>query len=190
MKDLPMDEQKSISQEESLANTSNTKLIILPDTSWLVAILDERDSHHVAAKSSLGALLPYKPAFHVPILAAIETISRLIRVNNMSVTNCKKKFLNLVGSKLKAEGASRNYEFGEILKRYATWSRKSIRSLTAVDFCIVTEGIGLGAKILTCDLKMYRSAKKYYNAIYFMTDKVQAQQSDLARLIRDIQKIK
>lgn len=167
----------------------DNKVLLLADTSWLVAILDEKDSHHIAAKSSLGAVLPYEPAFHVPILASIETMSRLIRVNKISVTKCKEKIIGLLGNTLNAKGASRKYEFKEILETYDVFNRKEIKSLTAIDFCIVTEGIGLRAKILTCDLKMYRSAKKYYKDIYFMSDKVEAQESDLARLIHDIQKL-
>ncbi len=166
---------------------SDKKIIILLDTSWLVAVLDENDSHHVAAASSLGALLPYRPSFHVSVLAALETISRLIRINKMSVKLSKKKLLDFIGNKLQAKGATYTFRFNDILDRYNTWSRKGIKKLTAIDFCIVTEGIGLGAKILTCDLRMYKLAKKYYDYIYFMSDKVEAQESDLARLIHDIQ---
>lgn len=79
-----------------MANKSQEKidkadLLILPDTSWLVALIDEDDAHHIAAESSLGALMPYKPAFHVPVLVAMELASRLIRVNKSSVSTCKKK---------------------------------------------------------------------------------------------------
>ena len=183
--------QDKINEEKRVdPGKEESKIILLPDTSWLVAILDEKDSHHVAAQSSLGALMPYKPAFHVPILASIETMSRLIRVNKMSVSICRKKVLDLFANTLHAKGASRTYKFEEILDRYDKWKRKEVKNLTAVDFCIVTEGIGLEAKILTCDLKMYKSAKKYYQDIYFMSDMVEAQESDLARLIHDIQKLK
>jgi predicted nucleic acid-binding protein len=175
---------------DNTVKTEEKKVILLADTSWLVALLDENDSHHIAAKSSLGAVQPYGPKFHVPILAAIETMSRLIRVNKMPVTGCKKKVLTLLGQTLHAQGADYHYKFEDILKRYEKWGRKKIKNLTANDFCIVTEGIGLGAKILTCDLKMYNSVKKYYPDIYFMSDKVEAQESDLARLIHDIQMLK
>lgn len=163
-------------------------VVIVPDTSWLVAILDEKDSHHIAAESSLGALLPYKPTFHIPVVAAVETMSRLIRVNRTSVKDCKKKVFELFGTRLKAKGASRMYDFGEILKVYDSWSRKKVKALTTNDFLIVTEGMALGAKILTCDLEMYRVVKKYYPEIYFMSDRVVSQGSDLSRLIFDMQK--
>ncbi len=189
-----MEENISInipSVEKSVENSSTSRqVVLLTDTSWLIALLDETDSHHISAKSSLGAVTPYSPVFHVPILSSIEAMSRLIRVNKMSVTKCKKKFLDLVGKTLRAKGANRTYDFKEILGRYDTWKRKEVKKLTAIDFCIATEGMSLGAKILTCDLKMYKSVKKYYREIYFMTDKVEAQESDLARLIHDIQKQK
>lgn len=95
--------------------------------------------------------------------------------------------LELLRDKLEAGGSNQNFSFAEILNRYDFWARKKIKNLTAIDFLIVTEGIVLEAKILTCDLKMYRSTKTYYENIYFMTDKVDAQESDLARLIRDMQ---
>jgi len=184
-----MDEQATnpIPKENIAENKTETKTLILADTSWIVALLDEKDSHHIAAESALGALLPYKPSLHVPVLAAIETMSRLIRVNKISVKSCQKKILNLLGGKLNANGVQNNLHFKEVVKRYEKWSHKKVRSLTAIDFCIVTEGIGLKAKILTCDLKMYNAAKRYYNDIYFISDRVEAQESDLARLIHDIQ---
>lgn len=186
-KETGKSEITSFSVSEKELSGGEKRRIILPDTSWLVAILDEKDSHHVAAESSLGALLPYKPIFYIPVLAAMETISRLIRVNKMSVKECRKKVSKLFSAKLKAQGASRVYSFKEILNIYDKLSRKEIKKLTAIDFSIVTEGITLNAKILTCDVQMYRVTKKYYKEIYFMTDKVDAQESDLARLIHDIQ---
>ena len=184
-------ESQASSENSNTEIPADTKVtIIVLDTSWLVAILDEKDSHHTAAESSLGALLPYKPIFHIPVVAATETMSRLIRVNGISVKECKKKVLALFGNKLKADGANRVYDFREILKIYETWSRKKVKNLTANDFLIVTEGIALGAKILTCDLRMYRVLKKYYPDVYFMTDQVEGQESDLSRLIKDIQKAK
>lgn len=183
-------EENNTKQLEQQGKKADERILILPDSSWLVANLDEKDSHHTAAASSLGALLPYKPLFHVPILASIETMSRLIRVNKISVSACKKLVLDFLGDRLHAKGARKIFDFREILNRYNLWSRKEIKKLTAIDFCIVTEGIGLGAKILTCDFRMYKTAKKYYTNIYFMTDKTEACESDLSRLIHDIQSSK
>ncbi len=178
-----MKETKAGSEEEG-------RFLILPDTSWLVAILDEKDSHHTAATSSLGALLPYKPKFYVPVLVALELMSRLIRVNKIPVKSARSKILRLIGEKLTAHGRVKKHSFDEIFDNYIKCSRQEIKKLTAIDFLVVTEGIALDAKILTCDLKMYNSTKKYYKAIYFMSDKVSSQGSDLGRLIYDIQNIR
>jgi|GEM_PF-1535590 predicted nucleic acid-binding protein len=184
----PAKETVTKSSPEKKENTKNDKgVVILTDTSWLVAILDEKDVHHIAATSSLGALIPYKPYFLVPVLAAAETMSRLIRVNKKSVKVCRHELSDLLAGKLQASGRITKLDFNEILTRYESWSRKKIKNMTAIDFFIVTEGIAAKAKILTCDLKMYSYAKKYYHDIYFMTDQTSAKESDLGRLIQDIQ---
>lgn len=165
--------------------SKNIELRIVPDSSWMVAILDEKDTHHIPANSSLGAMLPYNPIFYIPALVYLETISRLIRVNKISVKKCEqkiKKFLSRVNYRY-----SRTLEVPEILEKYKKFSRVKLSKLHPIDFYVVAEGVFLTAKILTCDVKMYHYASKYYNSIYFMTDKVKQKNSDLANLIRDIQ---
>jgi len=192
LESLETDEKVTIQQETESKKTgeyqteSKNKLIILPDTSWLVAILDEKDSHHTSAASSLGALIPYSPVFYVPLMVFMETMSRLIRVNK-SVEKCSETILKLLNNKLHAKGSVVQLDFKDVIKRYKICSRQSIKRLTTIDFYIVTEGISMGAKILTCDLEMYKKSQKYYKEIYFMSDKVKTQKSDLARLITDIQ---
>lgn len=161
------------------------ELRIVPDTSWLIAILDENDTHHTPANSSFGAIFPYNPVFYIPSLVYLETISRLIRVNKIPVQKCElriEKFLRKINYK-----HSRLLEISEIIQKYKTFSRVKISKLHPLDFYIVAEGIILNAKILTCDLRMYYYVKKYYKKIYFLTDKVKEKSSDLANLIRDIQ---
>jgi len=161
------------------------ELRIVPDSSWLIAILDEKDTHNVPASSSLGALLPYKPIFYIPALVYLETISRLIRVNKIPVTKCEEKIQKLL-SKIRYKHSTL-LDIKKILEKYKKFSRIKIAKLHPLDFYIVTDGIFLDAKILTCDLKMYQYVKKYYNNIYFMTDKVREKGSDLSNLIGDIQ---
>jgi predicted nucleic acid-binding protein len=166
-------------------NSKKAELRIVPDSSWLIAVLDENDTHHIPANSSFGAMLPYNPIFYIPSLVYLETISRLIRVNKISVKKCEQKigkFLSRVNYK-----HSRTLEIPEILSKYKKFSRVKLSKLHPIDFYIVTEGVFLAAKILTCDLKMYHYASKYYQNIYFMTDKIKQKNSDLANLIRDIQ---
>jgi predicted nucleic acid-binding protein len=171
--------------EKKLAIEGNNELRIVPDSSWLIAVLDENDTHHISAASSFGALLPYKPIFYIPALVYLETISRLIRINKIPVVKCEQK-IDKFFSKINYKH-SRKLEISEILQKYKTFSRVKLSKLHPVDFYIVTEGMFLDAKILTCDVKMYLYAQKYYHKIYFMTDKVKGKNSDLASLIKDVQ---
>jgi len=161
------------------------ELRVVPDSSWLIAILDENDTHHTPADSSFGAIRPYKPIFYIPSLVYLETISRLIRVNKIPVKKCELKigkFLQKIYYK-----QSGLLEIPQIIQKYKNFSRVKISKLHPLDFYIATEGIFLDAKILTCDVKMYYYVKKYYKNIYFLTDKVKEKGSDLANLIKDIQ---
>ncbi|MEW6617056.1 MAG: hypothetical protein AB1333_01395 [Patescibacteria group bacterium] len=164
------------------------KLKIVPDSSWLIAILDENDTHYIAATSSLGAVLPYKPTFYIPALVYLETISRLIRINKIPVKKCVQKIDKFL-SKIDCRH-SRTLEISQIIQKYKRFSHVKISKMHPLDFYIATEGVFLDAKILTCDLKMYYYVKKYYRGIYFMTDKVREKGSDLSVLIKDIQMIK
>lgn len=188
----------SLLEETNKADASNKKagnterpligkreLRILPDSSWLIAMLDENDTHHIPASSSLGAILPYKPIFYIPALVYLETISRLIRINKIQVKKCEHKIDNFL-QKINYKH-SRSLEIPEILRKYNTFSRVKISKLHPLDFYIATEGIFLDAKILTCDLRMYHYVNKYYPKIYFLTDKVAEKGSDLAKLIKDTQ---
>jgi predicted nucleic acid-binding protein len=171
--------------EKFSSDDKKLELRVVPDSSWLIAILDEKDTHHVSANSSFGAMLPYEPIFYIPSLVYLETISRLIRINKIPVKKCELKigkFLQKISYR-----QSRLLEIPEIIQKYKTFSRVKISKLHPLDFYIVTEGIVLDAKILTCDLGMYYYVKKYYKNIYFLTDKVRDKGSDLANLIKDIQ---
>ncbi len=171
---------------ETEEQKQSAKLEVLPDSSWLIAVIDDKDSHHKAALSSLGAMKPYKPMFYVAPIVYLETISRLITKNNLAVKKCYdkvQKFISSIDYKHKT-----GLDLGEVEHKFKTFSRIRIsKKLSAVDFYVVAEGMLLEAKILTCDLKMYRVAKDYYEQIYFLTDQVKGYKSDLGRLISDIQ---
>ncbi len=163
------------------------ELRIVPDSSWLIALIDEKDSHHIAAKSSVGAILPYKPVFYISAIVYLETISHFVRVNKISVKKSFDKIEKLLNS-LNCRH-SKSLELKEIVHKYKSFSRVKISKMRPMDFYIATEGIFLSAKILTCDIGMYKYVEKYYKDIYFLTDKVKNQISDLGRLIENIQKI-
>lgn len=158
---------------------------VVPDSSWLVAIFDENDPHHIAATSSLGAIRPYGPTFFIPALAYLETISRLIRINKIPVKKCVKKMSRLF-SKTDCR-YSRVFEISEIIEKYKRFSHMKISKMHPIDFYIATEGVFLNARILTCDVKMYEYVKKHYKNIYFITDMAKERSSDLPKLIKDIQ---
>ncbi len=174
--------------EKHLGDSDKVELRIVPDSSWLIAILDEKDTHHIPASSSLGAILPYKPIFYIPALVYLETISRLIRVNKIQVKKCEHKIDNLL-QKINYKHSS-SLAISEILRKYNTFSRVKISKLHPLDFYIATEGVFLDAKILTCDVRMYYYVNKYYPKIYFLTDKVKKKGNDLSKLIKDIQIVK
>lgn len=168
--------------------SQDLELKIMPDTSWLIALVDEKDSHHVPVKSSFGAIFPYNPTFYIPAVVYLETLSKLVRANKIS----PKKAYDKIQKVLEKINFKHSTKLGmdDIINKYKAFSRIKISKLTALDFYIVAEGISLEAKILTCDVHMYSIAKKYYNKIYFLTDKVKDYESELANLIRDVQKEK
>lgn len=182
-----MEKQKPTTDQDNADPPKNGggELKVLPDSSWLIAALDENDSHHIPVASSIGAILPYEPVFYIPALVYLETISRLIRVNKIPVQKCEHKIDNFL-KKINFKH-SRLLEISDILKKYKTFSRVKISKLHPLDFYIVTEGILLDAKVLTCDVRMYHYVKKYYSKIYFLTDKIKEKDSDLSNLIKDIQ---
>lgn len=149
-------------------------------------MIDDFDSHHKSALSSLGAIKPYKPIFYITPIVYLEVMSRLIKKKKISVKKCHdkiQKFLSGIEYKHKT-----SLDLTEITQKFKAFSRIKIsKKLSAIDFYVVAEGIALDAKILTCDLNMYHIAKKYYKNIYFLTDQLKNQKSDLSRLINDIQ---
>lgn len=165
-----------------------SKLKIVPDSSWLIAVLDENDIHHVAAAASLGAISPYKPTFFIPALVYLETISCLIRINKIPVKKCVNKISRFL---LKIDCRySQTLDISQIIQKYKRFSHVKISKMHPIDFYIATEGVFLDAKILTCDLKMHDFVKKYYKNIYFITDKAKKHSSDLSELIKNIQTMK
>lgn len=168
-------------------NKQDPEFRIFPDSSWLIAVIDEADSHHKAALSSLGAMKPYKPIFYITPIVYLETMSRLIKKRKIAVKKCYdkiQKFLSNIEYKHKT-----NLDLAEINQKFKDFSRVKIsKNLSSIDFYVVAEGILLDARILTCDVNMHRIATKYYDKIYFLTDKVKDKESDLGRLISDIQK--
>ena len=184
-----MEGKKDTTEKEKIPS-SNKNIRVLPDSSWLVAILREKDSHHISALSALGALEPYSPTCFIPTIVVMEVMSQLIRKDKLSHTKAKDKLKKLFDKKLHP-WHNKNLGVEDIMEKYKIFAKfRKINTLKSVDFYIASEGIGLDARILTCDIEMYKKVKKYYKKIYFLSDIVRDQKSDLARLIEDIQNVK
>lgn len=157
---------------------------IFPDSSWLIASLSLKDSHHTHVEQSLGFLRPINPTFYVSTIVIMETINGLMK-SGMTVVNSITKVRKFIDS-LHCR-TQKPLELERILKKYKVFAKaRKIKKLTAMDFYIVTEGMLIGAKILTADKNMYRQTKKSYKDIYLISDKVKGMRSDLPRLTENI----
>ena len=157
---------------------------IFPDSSWLIASLSLKDSHHTHVEQSLGFLRPLNPTFYVSTIVVMETVTGLIK-SGMTVANSIAKIRKFIED-LHCR-TQRPLELDWILKKYKVFAKaRKIKKLTTMDFYIVTEGMLIGAKILTADKDMYRHTKKSYKDIYLISDKVKGMKSDLPRLTENI----
>lgn len=152
---------------------------ILPDACWAKALIDEKDPHHRSVEASFGAIKPYRPDFYVPHIVFMETMSSLIRAGGLTAKECTKRVTKTFGEELHARLSS-ELRVEQIVAKYKTFSRTGIRKLKTQDFYIVTEGMSLNAKILTCDEKMYKKVLKIYKRIYFLGENKQV--NDLWKL--------
>ena len=166
-------------------NRGPKSLKIFPDSSWLISLIHKNDSHHTHVKSSFGFLSPQKPIFFISTIVLMETISGLIK-NGMTVKKAVDKVTEFV-SKLDNYRAQKPIELDTVVKKYKIFAKtRKIKQLTTMDFYIVTEGMLIGAKILTSDVRMYKTTKPSYKDIYLISDKVKGMKSDLPRLTENI----
>jgi predicted nucleic acid-binding protein len=161
---------------------------ILPDSNWVISLLNPDDVHHAHVKACFGMLLPLKPTFYVATVVVMETMTTLIGKCGYTVKKARetiyKNFINKLDGHHKSEGP---IELGEVLAKYGAFSKaRKIKKLTTMDFYIVTEGLLLDARILTSDKKMYKTVKPTYKKIYLISDKVKNLKSDLPRLTHDV----
>jgi len=76
----------------------------------------------------------------------------------------------------------------ELFKRYKLFGKKSLsKNLKSNDFYIATEGMLLGALILTSDLDFYENVKKSYSDIFFISTESKKQDSEIDKLCKRIQ---
>ena len=157
---------------------------IFPDSSLLISYLNKNDINHRHVDSCLGMLIPYKPLFFFSTLVIMETMSGLVR-SGFTVKKSHKVLINLL-SKLEYMSET-PIKLEKVLDKYKNFAKtKKIKTLTTIDFYIVTEAISIGAKILTSDKRMYKIAKNSYKETYLISDKVRGIKSDLPCLTKDI----
>lgn len=163
---------------------------ILPDTSFLVALAISTDVHNRSAESLLGALLPYNPTFYITNIVVAETVGKIMKRENISAKKAIDRFKNIF-SKLpgaRRGGAIMNWQ--QMFDRYTRFSRKTtFRKLDTNDFVVVTEGILLGAKIITCDTKMFKIASAFVpKCIYYVSDAATKTKDESTALIAEVKK--
>jgi len=158
---------------------------IFPDSSILISYLNKNDVHHQHACSCFGMLIPHHPTFYFSTVVVMETMSGLIR-NGFTTKKSYDLVIKFI-TKLEDYRSERPIGLISVLKKYQAFAKtKKIKTLTTIDFYIVTEAMSIGAKILTTDKKMYKITQKSYKEIYLITDKVKGISSDLPNLTRDI----
>ncbi|MCX6718749.1 MAG: hypothetical protein NTY81_04135 [Candidatus Staskawiczbacteria bacterium] len=153
---------------------------VLLESSFILALLDPRDSNYKSVKSVFGFLEPHKCRFHIPAYVFIEVVSKLIQKEKKVSTAIKTidKFLNELHGIL---FLGSNPSIEDIMNRYRGLARKRIRFLQSNDFIIATEGIFYKSLILTCDAGMYEKVKKYYPDIYFVATNSKKYKDDISK---------
>ncbi len=161
--------EKELNSGEQQLTVQETKIgpTVLFDSSFILALLNPRDSNHQAVSGIFGFIKPYNCCFYIPAYVFAEVVSKRIQqVGKVSIAlKDASKFLEQLPGKTTA-GSSLN--LADMIKRYKELARKKIRFLQSNDFFIVSEGILLKSLILTCDHRMYTNVRKYYKDIYYV----------------------
>lgn len=158
---------------------------ILPDSSWLISLLNPRDVHHAHVKSCFGMLQPYKPTFFLSTLVIMETMSGLIRNANHTAAQARKSLAKFTNS-VSGYRPEKPIRLEQALEKYQYFAKTKIKGLTTVDFHIATDALLVGAKFLTSDKKLYKVVRKSHRETYLISDHVKSIPSDLPRLTLDV----
>jgi predicted nucleic acid-binding protein len=163
------------------------KFKIFFDSSFLVSLIDEKDSNHSHVSGTFNFLKSYSCGFYLYFFVAAEVISKLVH-RTKSVPKALQIFKKLekllIGSGGYYAGAS-NWSVEEIISRYKSIQKKQLKLLQLNDFIIATEGVLLGGIILTCDSKMFKKVKPYYRQIYLIAPEASGYSDDIPRLTRE-----
>jgi hypothetical protein len=156
---------------------------VLLDSSFILALLDPRDSNYTAVKSVFGFLEPHNCRFHIPAYVFAEVVSKIIHKDG-TVSNAMKTIEKFTSNLHGVPFVGSNPSLEEIIKRYKDLARKQIRFLQSNDFFIATEGMLSRSLILTCDLGMYEKVKKNYKDIYFVATNSRKYKDDIPKFTR------
>lgn len=142
-------------------------LIICPDSSFLVAYLDESEENHNLAESAMGFLAPHQHNIIISQFVYAETLSTLTKKMPVGEAIKRLKKINKIkGAKLWR--GSPNYD--DIEEFYKQNARKRIlKELRTNDFVIVAYAMMWNALILTNDIKMFEETKRTYKDIFFLS---------------------
>jgi len=156
---------------------------VLLESSFILALLNPRDSNYKAVKSVFGFLEPHNCRFHIPVYVFAEVVSKIIH-KDRTVSNALKTIEKFIDDLHGVPFVGSNPSLEEIVKRYKDLARKKIRFLQSNDFFIATEGILSKSLILTCDFEMYEKVKKNYQDIYFVATDSRKYKDDIPRFTR------
>lgn len=160
----------------------STGPLVLLDSSFVMALLDKRDSNHDSVKGVFGFIDPYNCRFNIPLYVFAEVISKFIQREGR-VSEALKITDNFLQGLHGVLIAGSNPTVKEIIERYKKLARKKIRFLQSNDFFIATEGMLSGSLILTCDFNMYTRVKRYHQDIFFVAKHSKKYRNDIPKFI-------
>lgn len=175
--------KKSRTLEQMTLKQAELGPTVLLESSFILALLDPRDSNYKVVKSIFGFLEPHNCRFHIPVYVFAEVVSKIIH-KNRTVLNALKTIEKFIKDLHGVPFVGSNPSIEEIVKRYKGLARKKIRFLQSNDFFIATEGILSKSLILTCDFGMYEKVKKNYPDIYFIATNSKKYKDDVPRFTR------
>lgn len=177
-----LQEEVNINEQQLTVQEAEFGPTILLDSSFILALLNPRDSNYKAVSGLFGFIKPYNCRFHIPLYVFAEVVSKRIH-EEKKVSNVLKgigKFLSECG--VLTVGGNPSLE--EVMNRYKRLARKKIRFLQSNDFFIATEGILLKSIILTCDHELYEKVKHYYSDIYYVATHSKKYKDDVSKFTK------
>lgn len=157
--------------------------LVLLDSSFVMALLDRKDSNHESIEAVFGFINPCKCRFHIPLYVFAEVISKFIQ-RKKKVSEALRIIDDFVVNLKGVLIMGTNPTMEEIIDRYKKLARKKVRFMQSNDFFIATEGMLSGSLILTCDFNMYIKLKRYHSDIFFVARKSKKYKNDIPKFTK------